>query len=93
MIRVELGPGDLFGADYAGKSQVLNIILSAEVGFDDGGVFAHDLGRPFRQRAAAHLAQAQRLRDRGEEEAGIADRVERDELNIVKMIDVHVVRA
>jgi hypothetical protein len=29
-VRVEVGPGDLFGSDYAGKSQVLNIILSAE---------------------------------------------------------------
>jgi hypothetical protein len=32
--RVELGPGDLFGADYSSKSQVLNIILSAEGGID-----------------------------------------------------------
>ena len=32
--RVEVGPGDLFGSDYAGKSQVLNIILSAEGGID-----------------------------------------------------------
>src|SRR3990170_1245933 len=32
--RVEVGPGDLYGADYAGKSQVLNIILSAEGGID-----------------------------------------------------------
>ena len=29
VIRVELGPGDLFGSDYAGKSQVLNVILSS----------------------------------------------------------------
>lgn len=32
--RVEVGPGDLFGADYSSKSQVLNIILSAEGGID-----------------------------------------------------------
>ncbi len=32
--RVEVGPGDLFGADYATKNQVLNIILSAEGGID-----------------------------------------------------------
>ncbi len=32
---VELGPGDLFGADYAGKTQVLNITLAAGSG---GGV-------------------------------------------------------
>ena len=29
VLRVEVGPGDLFGSDYAGKSQVLNIIMSA----------------------------------------------------------------
>jgi len=29
---VEVGPGDLFGADYASKSQVLNIVTSAEGG-------------------------------------------------------------
>jgi hypothetical protein len=32
--RVELGPGDLFGSDYAGKSQVLNVIMSAAGGID-----------------------------------------------------------
>jgi len=32
--RVEVGPGDLFGADYSSKSQVLNIILSAAAGID-----------------------------------------------------------
>jgi hypothetical protein len=32
--RVELGPGDLYGADYSSRSQVLNIILSAEGGLD-----------------------------------------------------------
>ena len=25
VVRVELGPGDLYGSDYAGKSQVLNV--------------------------------------------------------------------
>ena len=32
--RVEVGPGDLYGADYSSKSQVLNIILSAAGGID-----------------------------------------------------------
>lgn len=32
--RVEVGTGDLYGADYAGRSQVLNIILSEEGGID-----------------------------------------------------------
>jgi hypothetical protein len=34
VVRVEVGPGDLFGSDYAGKSQVLNIILSDQGGID-----------------------------------------------------------
>jgi outer membrane receptor protein involved in Fe transport len=34
VIRVEVGPGDLFGSDYAGKSQVLNVILSDQGGID-----------------------------------------------------------
>ena len=32
--RVEVGPGDLYGAEYSTKSQVLNVILSAEGGVD-----------------------------------------------------------
>lgn len=32
--RVEVGPGDIYGADYASRSQVLNIIMSAEGGID-----------------------------------------------------------
>jgi hypothetical protein len=35
--KVEIGPGDLYGADYSSKSQVLNIILSA-VGGVDGNI-------------------------------------------------------
>ena len=34
VVRVEVGPGDLFGSDYAGKSQVLNVILSDQSGID-----------------------------------------------------------
>ena len=34
VVRVEVGPGDLYGSDYAGKSQVLNIILSQQAGID-----------------------------------------------------------
>ena len=30
--RVEVGPGDLFGSDYSGKSQVLNVIMSSTGG-------------------------------------------------------------
>lgn len=32
--RVEVQPGDLYGSDYAGRSQVLNIVMSDEGGFD-----------------------------------------------------------
>ena len=34
VVRVEVGPGDLYGADYASKGQVLNIVLSSESGLD-----------------------------------------------------------
>jgi hypothetical protein len=34
VIRVELGPGDIYGSDYAGKSQVLNVVLSQQAGID-----------------------------------------------------------
>ena len=34
VVRVEVGPGDLFGSDYAGKSQVLNVLLSSQAGID-----------------------------------------------------------
>ena len=37
VVRVEVGPGDLYGAEYSGKSQVLNVILSA-VGGIEGNV-------------------------------------------------------
>ena len=34
VVRVEVGPGSLYGSEYGGKSQVLNLILSAAGGFD-----------------------------------------------------------
>ncbi|HUP67420.1 MAG TPA: outer membrane beta-barrel protein [Sphingomicrobium sp.] len=34
VVRVEVGPGDLYGSDYAGKSQVLNVVMSEQGGFD-----------------------------------------------------------
>ncbi|WP_162888077.1 TonB-dependent receptor [Sphingomonas mesophila] len=34
VVRVEVGPGSLYGSEYAGKSQVANLILSAAGGFD-----------------------------------------------------------
>jgi len=32
VLRVEVGPGDLFGAEYAGRPQVLNLVLTATGG-------------------------------------------------------------
>jgi hypothetical protein len=34
VVRVEVGPGDLYGAEYSGKNQVLNVILSGQGGID-----------------------------------------------------------
>jgi len=34
VVRVEVGPGDLYGSDYSGKSQVLNLILSSTGGME-----------------------------------------------------------
>src|SRR5688572_30315538 len=34
VLKVEVGPGDLYGAQYSGKSQVLNLFLTAESGID-----------------------------------------------------------
>jgi hypothetical protein len=34
VLRVEVGPGDLYGSDFSGKSQVLNVILTAEGGIN-----------------------------------------------------------
>jgi len=34
VLKVELGSGDLYGSDYAGKSQVLNVVLSSAGGYD-----------------------------------------------------------
>lgn len=34
VLRVEVSPGDTFGSDYAGKSQVLNIVMSQQAGID-----------------------------------------------------------
>ena len=34
VLRVEVGPGDLYGAEYAGRAQVANIVLTAGGGID-----------------------------------------------------------
>lgn len=45
VVRVEVGPGDLYGADYAGKTQVLNMILAASGGGGIEGNFTGSLRR------------------------------------------------
>ena len=37
VLRVEVGPGDGFGADFAGKPQVLNLVLTDDSGVDGTG--------------------------------------------------------
>ena len=34
VLKVEVGPGDLYGSEYSGKAQVLNVFLTAESGID-----------------------------------------------------------
>ena len=46
--RVEIGPGDLFGSEYSGKAQVLNLVLTAEGGL--AGAFTGTLRRDFKGR-------------------------------------------
>ena len=45
VVRVEVGPGDLYGADYASKTQVLNIIMAAVRGGGLEGNFNASLRR------------------------------------------------
>jgi hypothetical protein len=40
VVRVDVGPGDLYGAEYSSKSQVLNVVLSA-IGGVEGNVTAN----------------------------------------------------
>ena len=77
VVRVEVGPGDLFGSDYAGKSQVLNIILSQKAGID-GNVTAaaaatlHRLHQPRHLRLGVHPSRPvddQPLRRNGQQQA------------------------
>ena len=45
VLRVEVGPGDGFGAEFAGKPQVLNLVLTDDSGVDGTGEVR--LRRPF----------------------------------------------
>lgn len=45
VLRIEVAPGDQFGSDYAGKSQVLNVVVSQASGID--GNVKVTVGRTF----------------------------------------------
>lgn len=54
VVRVELGPGDLYGSDYAGRGQVVNVILSADAGMD--GTVTGKVTRLFTGRLVPNLS-------------------------------------
>jgi hypothetical protein len=45
VLRVEVGPGDLFGAEYSGRAQVLNLVLNSTGGV--AGNFSAEVRRDF----------------------------------------------
>ena len=58
VLRVEVGPGDLYGADYASKPQVLNLVLRAGAGLAgtaEAGVRRDFTGRVFPQGSLSAL--------------------------------------
>ncbi len=69
VLRVEISPGDLFGSDYAGKSQVLNVILTAGSGID--GNVTVKAGRNFSGRITPN-AEASVLIRRGASSINLA---------------------
>jgi hypothetical protein len=70
--RVEVGPGDLFGADYAGKTQVLNIILAAGGGGGIEGNFTGSLRRYRNQGLLVPNASASVVLHRGPSEFNLS---------------------
>lgn len=54
VVRVELGPGDLYGSDYSGRGQVVNVILSADAGMD--GTVTGKVTRLFTGRLVPNLS-------------------------------------
>ena len=69
VVRVELGSGDLYGSEYSGKSQVLNVILSAEAGID--GTVTASLARRWNGTIVPNLT-ASALIKRGQSSVSLA---------------------
>ena len=76
VIRVELGPGDLYGSEYSGKSQVLNVILSAGSGLD--GTVTASARRRFTGLVVPNLS-ASALYKRGASSIGLSAGTERQD--------------
>ncbi len=74
VLRVELGPGDRYGADYAGKSQVLNVVMTSAGGLD-GNVTA-SLRRNYNGRIVPNF-EGSALYKRGDFSANLAARTGR----------------
>ena len=76
VVRVELGPGDLYGSEYSGKSQVLNVILSAGAGID--GTVTASARRSSTGLVVPNLSASAMIR-RGVSSLGLATGTERDD--------------
>jgi outer membrane receptor protein involved in Fe transport len=74
VVRVEVGSGALYGADYSGKSQVLNVVLSAASGFD--GEITASANRHFQGNVVPN-AQVTALLKRGESSFNVSAGTER----------------
>jgi len=76
VVRVELAPGDLYGSEYAGKSQVLNVILSIDSGID--GTVTASLTRRFTGTIVPNLS-ASALIKRGQSSFNLSAGTGRDD--------------
>ncbi|PZU49873.1 MAG: hypothetical protein DI568_04415 [Sphingomonas sp.] len=77
VLRVEVGPGDGFGAEFAGRPQVLNLVLTADSGL--AGTTELRLRRPYVGRVRAD-GKASALLKRGQSSFRIAADYNNDEL-------------
>ena len=76
VVRVEVGPGDLYGSEYSGKSQVLNVILAAGSGID--GTVTASARRRFTGLVVPNLS-ASTLIKRGASSFGLSAGTERQD--------------